>query len=267
MTTNTAAFQLSTDAAEAYEDKAVPAIFRQFAGYLVEEARPAPGSDVLDVACGTGIVARTVAERSGGARIVGVDINEGMLAVARRLRPDLEWHHGDAADLPFQDDTFDAVLCQASLMYFPDRAEAVAEMARVTRPGGSVAVLVWDALENQTGYLRFAEIVTDVIGPRGRGIVDSYFSLGDLDTTRTLLQQAGLEVRSATTRNGVARFGSLEKFARDEIGSTPLVDEIDEVTVERLVRSCVAGMADFESPSGGAVLPLRGHIIVGSPAA
>jgi len=91
-------FQLSLQAAEGYESRFVPAIFREWAGYLVEVADIAPGTSVLDVACGTGIVARTVADRMAGrGRVVGVDLNEGMLTVARRLRDGVDWRQGDAA--------------------------------------------------------------------------------------------------------------------------------------------------------------------------
>ena len=102
MTDSVETFQLSVEAAEEYESRFVPALFAEWAPHLVEAAGVAPGQVVLDVACGTGVVARTAADRMGGqGRVVGLDLNEGMLAVAGRLRPDLEWRKGDAADLPF----------------------------------------------------------------------------------------------------------------------------------------------------------------------
>src|SRR5688572_27748780 len=125
-------FQLSVEAAEVYESKFVPAVFAEWAPHLVEAAGVAPGQAVLDVACGTGVVARTAADRMGGkGRVVGLDLNDGMLAVAGRLRPDIEWRQGDAAELPFDAGSFDVVLCQSALMFFPDRARALREMARV----------------------------------------------------------------------------------------------------------------------------------------
>jgi ubiquinone/menaquinone biosynthesis C-methylase UbiE len=93
---------------------------------------------VLDVACGTGVVAREAAKRlAEPGQIVGLDVNEGMLTVADRLRPDIEWRQGDAGDLPFEDGSFERVLCQSALMFFPDPAQALREMARVVTVDGT----------------------------------------------------------------------------------------------------------------------------------
>ena len=133
-------FQIPIEAAELYEEAFVPGFFAQWAPLLCDAADVGPGQEVLDVACGTGIVARTAAGRVAPAgRVVGVDLNEAMLTVARRVAPDLDWREGDAAALPFPDGGFDRVLCQMALMFFPDRAGALREMGRVARPGGAVA--------------------------------------------------------------------------------------------------------------------------------
>lgn len=138
MGNSTETFQISLDAAEVYESKFVPAIFGECAPHLVGFAEIGPGQAVLDVACGTGIVARTAAERVGPqGRVVGVDLNDPMLAVARRLRPDVDWRRADAATLPFDDASFDAVLCQAALMFFPEPEQALREMARVVKAAPS----------------------------------------------------------------------------------------------------------------------------------
>ena len=130
----------------------MPAIFAEWAPLLVDTGRVEPGQSVLDVACGTGIVARTAADRlAGTGRVVGLDLNAAMLAVARRVRPDLEWRQGDVAALPFPHGAFDRVLCQMALMFFPDRAAALREMARVAAPGGVVAVCVPAALDRAAG--------------------------------------------------------------------------------------------------------------------
>lgn len=137
--------QVSHSAAEVYEEVFVP-ILMQWAGRVADAARVQPGQRVLDVACGTGVLARAVAERVGpqGA-VVGLDLNEGMLAVAGRKAPHVEWRQGRAEDLPFESQSFDRVVSQFGLMFFADR-RAVQEMVRVLRPGGHLAVAVWGRL-------------------------------------------------------------------------------------------------------------------------
>src|SRR5262245_12382791 len=125
-------FQIPIEAAEVYEQAFVPAFFAQWASLLCDAAAVAAGQRVLDVACGTGIVARTAADRvSPGGAVVGVDLNEAMLTVARRVRSDIDYRRADAAALPFEDQAFDTVVSQMALMFFPDRLGSVREMARV----------------------------------------------------------------------------------------------------------------------------------------
>lgn len=125
-------WQLHGNAAELYERHLVPAITSLWAADLVERAAPRAGQRVLDLACGTGIVARIVAERMCEGRVVGVDINPAMLAVAQSLSTDarlkIEWQEGSALALPFSDDSFDLIFCQLGLQFFPDKRMALYEM-------------------------------------------------------------------------------------------------------------------------------------------
>lgn len=263
MTDSVETFQLSTQAAEVYEQKFVPALFGEWAEHLVEAADVATGQAVIDVACGTGVVARAVAARlAGSGRTVGVDINEGMLAVARRICPEVEWHHGDALDLPFAAASFDVALCQASLMYFPDRVKALEEMARVVGPAGTVAVQVWGSLDSQPGYRPFAEIAARHAGGEAVDLIGSYFSLGDLDLACGLLEQAGLRLSGTRTRLGAVRFGSIEEFVRTEIESTPLIDRIDDEVYSRILDESREALGSFATAGGNVALPIEGHLIV-----
>src|SRR5215213_8911902 len=100
--------------AEVFEDILVPGIFDRYARDLVERARPfGPSDRILDLGCGTGIVARVLRERlGGGARLAGIDLSGAMVAKARSIAPDIEWHEGNAVALPFTDGSFDVVLSQ-----------------------------------------------------------------------------------------------------------------------------------------------------------
>ncbi|MBI3970091.1 MAG: methyltransferase domain-containing protein, partial [Chloroflexi bacterium] len=131
-------------------------------------------------------------DRMGGSgKVVGVDLNPAMLAVARRLRPDIEWRQADAAALPFADGSFDAVLCQSALMFFPDVAQALREMARVVTAGGSVAVQVWGRLETQPGYGPFVDVAARHAGPEAVHLLGAYWVLGDRDALTALFEAAG----------------------------------------------------------------------------
>lgn len=266
MSEATETFQLSDSAAETYERIFVPALFAEWAARLVDVAGISAGQRVLDVACGTGIVARIAADRLGGrGQVVGVDCNEGMLAVARRLRPELEWHRGDAADLPFAPASFDAVLCQAALMYFPDRVAALQEMRRVACGDGIVVVQVWGALDAQPAYRRFADVAGRHIGNRATELISAYFSLGDHDLMADLMRRAGMAVTEARTEVGAVRFNSIEQFVQGEIDGSPLAENLDAGTWARLMRDCREELAEFIAPDGTTRLPIEGHIVAARP--
>ena len=132
------AWQLSDSAAVAYERDFVPALFAQWPPVIVEIAQIAPGDRVLDVACGTGVLARGVLARVvPNGNVTGIDLNEGMLAVARSIEPRVDWRQGDAMRLPFAEGAFDAVVSQFAMMFFPDPVVALREMRRVLAPGRS----------------------------------------------------------------------------------------------------------------------------------
>jgi ubiquinone/menaquinone biosynthesis C-methylase UbiE len=259
-------FHLSAEAAEVYESTFVPAIFAEWAPLLVDLAGVGPGRSVLDVACGTGIVARTAADRLGDAgRVTGVDLNEGMLAVARRVRPDLEWRHGDAADLPFPDRSFDSVLCQMALMFFPDRRRALAEMARVVTPGGTVAVAVPASLDAQPAYGRFVDLVVGHAGPAARSLLGTYWACGDLEELCALVESAGLEVTGTRTHVGTARFGSVDALVATEIEASPLIDRITPEVYAGIRDGARDVLAPFTTPAGGVDAPLHGHLVAARP--
>jgi len=141
-------FQLSDEAAERYERCAARYILGPWAPLLVNAARPAAGERVLDIACGTGVIARIAAERVGpDGRVVGVDLNPGMIRVARSLPAPLgapiEWLERSALDLGLEDASFDVVLCQQGLQFFLDKALALREMRRVLDHSGRLALSVW----------------------------------------------------------------------------------------------------------------------------
>jgi ubiquinone/menaquinone biosynthesis C-methylase UbiE len=262
MQPSTETFQLSIAAAEAYEARFVPALFAPWAVQLVAFADVAPGQAVLDVACGTGIVARTAADRTGAAgRLVGVDVNAAMLTVARRVRPALEWRRGDASALPLPDASFDVVLCQMALMFFPDRAGALREMGRVARAEGLVAVLVPGRLPSQPAYAPFVEVAARHAGPEAVSLLGAYFACGDLGELTRLIESAGLRVVRTATRVGTTAFPSVAEFVATEVRSTPLVERIDEDVYARIREDAREALRPFTRPTGVVEVPLECHLV------
>ena len=265
MDTSAETFQLSLAAAEAYEAKFVPALFAEWAPPLLDAAGIRPGQAVLDVACGTGVVARAARDRlAGNGTVVGVDLNEAMLTVARRLDPGIDWRQGDAGALPFPDDSFDVVLCQAGLMFFPDRAQALREMARVARPDATVAVQVWASLDAQPAYGAFVRLAARHAGPEAVQLLSAYWVLGDRDLVCSLLEDAGLAVAAATSRVGTAHFDSIDELVQIEIESTPLIERIDDDVYARILAGAREALAAYQTGDGRAEIPIAGHLITAS---
>lgn len=267
MQTASEAFHLSPAAAEMYEARFVPALFAEWAPRLIELAGVVPGQAVLDVACGTGIVARTVAAAQGGrGRVVGLDLNEAMLGVARRVGPETEWRQGDAAHLPFPDGSFDVALCQMAMMFFPDRTQALREMARVVGPSGTVAFVVPGRLESQPAYAPFVDVAARHAGPDAVALLSAYFVCGDLDDLRRLVASAGLEVVASRTYLGTVRVGSIDEFVAAEVESTPLRERISDEVYARIREGAREVLRSFTTPAGEAAIPLEGHVVAARPA-
>jgi SAM-dependent methyltransferase len=143
--------------AETYENYFVPAMFHPWAAILLRHAAPKLGERVLDVACGTGVVARMAAPLVGpNGQVVGLDMNPAMLAVARQLPAPsgatITWQDGNAMAPPFTDGAFDLVLCQHGLQFFPDRSVAIGEMRRVLAPRGRALAIVLQTLARHPVY-------------------------------------------------------------------------------------------------------------------
>ena len=140
-------WQMDASAPELYERYLVPAITSVWANDLLDRVGPRRGESILDIACGTGVVARLAEQRGHTGRLVGLDLNTAMLAVARAKSSTVEWVDGSALDLPFNANSFDVVLCQLGLQFFPDRPLALKEMVRVLKPGGRAGLSVYSAIE------------------------------------------------------------------------------------------------------------------------
>ncbi len=234
-----------TNFADLYEQFVVPAIFDRYARDLVERARPiGPADRVLDLGCGTGIVTRVLRERLGGAaRVIGLDANPQMIAKARQLTPEVDWHEGNAMALPFPDASFDLVLCQEMLQFANDRAAALREVLRVLAPGGRLLISTWRPRAEQPFHDALGKVAERHLGASN----DKRWSL-DGGSLRALLSEAGfvdvqLEVISLIERH--AQFNVRMNALAANFDLTGLTDEEREHRLAAVERDSAAVMAAF----------------------
>lgn len=262
---NSQALQSQIDGAEAYERLMVPALFAPWAPKVCRLAQLVPGDSVLDLACGTGVLAREAVRHVGPGRVGGVDRNPGMLEVARRLAPEVEWHQASAESLPFPDDSFDAVVSQFGLMFFADRQAALQETLRVLKPGGRFVFAVWDDLAANPAYAAEVAVVRSIAGDRAADPIEAPFQLGDADRLRAIFHDAGMSTVNVTTERDSGRFPGIRVMVEADLrGWLPVVgvilseDEIDAIVVE-----CERHLAEYVDAAGAVAFPTSAHIVHG----
>jgi SAM-dependent methyltransferase len=249
--------------AEIYEACFVPALFRQWGPVIAEAAAVGPNQAVLDVACGTGVLACAAAQCVGaGGTVVGLDANPQMLAVARRQRALVEWVEGRAEQLPFADRRFDAVVSQFGLMFFDDRVAALREMMRVLRPGGRLAVAVCDAVAHSPGYAALAALLQELFGNAVEDAFRAPFALGDAALLRALCEEAGIVGAEVTQRSGTVRFASIQALISTERACVwTLGGMLDEAQFERLQVASETALAPFAESDGTVAFAMPALVI------
>lgn len=211
--------------AENYQRFFVPAIAKPVAEDLVRVAALHEGERVLDVGCGTGVVSRLAAEKVGRRKVVGLDPNPAMLAVARKITPEemeIEWYEAGAEKMPLPDGAFDVVLCQMALQFVPDKAGALAEMRRVLAPKGRLAL-------NLPGpaappFAAMAEAMGRHIRPEASGFMRAVFALHDQSAIEKLLEEAGFEGARATAKLKELHLPAPREFLWQYVSGTPLAE-------------------------------------------
>ena len=255
-------YQLSGDAPSLYA-RFAGKIIGTFTDELIQAGGAQDGDRVLDVACGTGLVATRVRLASQKLCIVtGIDINEGMLGVARN-NSEVEWRQGNAAAMPFAEGSFDLVLCQQGLQYFPDRPAAVQEMARVLVPGGRLAVSVWGAYERQPFHVALIEEIGHYIGAEAKAAFDRAFSLNTAEELRQLAAGAGLaDIRVRFTHRTMRHAAPAELIA-GFAATTPIAGQFLAMPADRqraFVGSILERLSSYMD-DGGLAVPQENHYL------
>jgi ubiquinone/menaquinone biosynthesis C-methylase UbiE len=268
-------WQLTGNAAELYERYLVPAITGVWAADLVARAALRPGGRVLDVACGTGVVARLAAERVGAqGAVVGLDLNTAMLAVARAMPPPagapVAWTEASVLAMPFPGATFNAVLCQLGLQFFPDRPQALREMRRVLIPGGRLLLSVFGPLAHNPAPRVLAEALDRHLGPHAGAIKRAEHDLDDRAELEALVAGAGFAGVAIETTTQQIRFPSPREYVRIQFAATPLATLLQETPSDRqatLADAVIAEVSEALRPyisADGLVFPQECHTLSAS---
>lgn len=270
--------QKAASPAEMYDGFFGPALFAPWAAVLVDLAVPRPEDRVLDLACGTGIVARQVGPALGPrGRLVGVDVNADMLDVARRTPvpggPEVIWQQGDAQALELPDATFDLVLCQQGLQFFPDRPAAAREMRRVLADDGRLAVSVWRGIEHHPLLAASTDAVARHLDAPASAL-DTPFSFGDAGDLHRLLTDVGFRTVEISARSMDAHFPSADTFmTMTTVAAAAVLPAYagavgDPETRAELVRVSTEATAEFIEryrDGDGLTFPWHAHLAVARP--
>jgi SAM-dependent methyltransferase len=259
-------FQLAGNAAAVYEDQKVPAIFGPLAEATLNAVSLDQSDVILDVACGTGIVARTVRRRLGLIpRIVGVDLNEEMIATARNLGDEAsqscEWHIADVTNMPFDSETFSIAFCQQGIQFFPDEIAALREMKRVLRSKGGIVLSVWSGPSELFKALATAlsRHVDEEIGQRAL----APFTYGRAAELGDKMSDLGFINVSAQIIVVDRTLADPETSIPKEIMGSPIgpsVAEKGDATMREIVADTIAALSAYRQGSGF-IIPQRTHLI------
>lgn len=261
-------WQLDEAGAWGYEHNLVPALLDGWAADLVATVAPARGARVLDLACGTGVVTRHAARLVGGrGHISGTDCNPAMLAVAREVSRDVEarvtWDQADATDLPYGDQTFDAVFCQHGLQFFAAPDVALAEMHRVTADGGRMGVATCRPLAHQPGYAVLVDTLARHVGDAVARAISSPYALGDLHRLGELVGAAGF--RNVHRRIDITplRIPSAEALMIAETASSPVgtIDQRLPVDAYRALVDDLTARLAAHTDDDGVVFPFETAVV------
>ncbi|MGX9855364.1 class I SAM-dependent methyltransferase [Limimaricola variabilis] len=235
------------DPADVYDEQFVPALFAPWGPVIAAEAGVQKGDRVLDVACGTGALTLAVSKIVGpSGKVIGLDANPDMLAVARRKPEEIEWREGMAEAPPFADNSFDTVVSQFGFMFFDDKPKALVEMIRVLKPGGRLAVAVCDAVENSPGYDAFALLLDRLFGREVGDAFRAPFTLGDASLLRAICGEAGLGDADIVRRTGKVRFKSIDSLVSTERACVwTLGGVLTDEQFDRLLREAEAALKLF----------------------
>lgn len=262
-------WQLSDSAAETYEQNLVPVLFRHWATDLIARTTLRPEMRILDAACGTGIVARLVAQQVGhSGQITGVDLSSEMLEVARKQTVSsglaIDWIESDVVDLPCEDASFDVVFCQQSLQFFSEKLDVLKELRRVLAPSGQMALNLAKSLPHNPYIHALAGALEHHLGSEAGATMRAPCSFGDAELIRNLMIEAAFDNPQIETAILMIRHPNPAEFISRQLAATPVaagVASLSSSVREALVNDILSSLEAYISEQGLAV-PYETHVAV-----
>lgn len=235
---------------ENYDRYLGPCLFEPYAMDIVQRVKVSEGASVLEIACGTGIVTRHLRDSlPKSARLAATDLNQAMLDYAAcKFGPGdaIEWKQADATSLPFADNSFDAVVCQFALMFFPDKLAALREVHRVLVPDGLFVFNVWDSIDKNELQQIAHEMVSAFFENDPPTFYKVPFELHERGLIMDLLTEAGFRNPTVTVLAKTGISPTASDAAKGLIEGNPVIVEIDERAgsdvraIERAIAAAVS---------------------------
>ena len=255
-------YQLNIKEAKFYEKHFVPTLFKKWAELIVEELNLEPSNQVLDIACGTGIVARTVLKKGiESIDITGCDLNAGMLQVASEIAPNITWTVGNAEHLPFENNSFDKISCQFGVMFFQDPIAALNEMIRVLDSNGKIIISIWNTIEENEGYYDLLILLEKIGEPELGSILRSPFILGKKQKIEELIKASNVQNFKLETIQAGVEFPSIEYWIDCDIKASPIATRISEEQYSYLVDDAKIKLNHYVDSTGKVRFNLSAHIV------
>lgn len=211
---------------------------------------------ILEIACGTGIATRHLANAlPTGTEIIATDLNEAMLQHAESVNgalPGVTYVQADALDLPYEDASFDVVVCQFGIMFFPDKSKGMSEMSRVVRPGGTLALNVWDSFIENPAVGVIDRVIKGFFAADPPRFLEIPFGQIDPDMGRSLFEAAGFERLDVAKVSEAIEVDDYAVPARGFVTGNPTIIEINQradVSAEDLVSAAIVGLENAFGPT------------------
>lgn len=249
-----------------YERYMVPLLFRPYAEVLAERAKGWSPKRILETAAGTGVVTQALADALPEAEIVATDLNQAMLDVAatRVSSPHVSFRQADALELPFDDASFDLIVCQFGVMFYPDKVQGNADARRVLRDGGHYLFAVWDRIDrNALSHLANESLKAAFPDNPPRFMERGPFSYYEPEWIERDLRAAGFEQIEIETIELKSRTASAEEGARGLVYGSPMGVELEEYgpgALDRVYDDLTRAGRRYEGMDGFEA-PMTAHIV------